>query len=387
MTRRPFLLWHRWFGLAAAAWLFLLGATGSILVFYEEIDHALNSEAFTATAGKSQPVDRIVAAALVSRPDYAVRFVNLPNEPGDVAEVHLSRRPDLPKVEGHVPAWEVFVDPATLRVTGYRDNAAIDLSRKGIMGFFYKFHYSLHLGKTIEWVIGLIAFLWLFDHFASVVLSFPNRAKWRESFRIRRGVSGYKLVFDWHRAGGLWLFPITLTLAISGLYFNWSDEFKATVNAISPITPRTDEATAKLPAPLVAPPISFDRAQIAANGAKVDGIAYNADKALYWVRAFDERDIGKNGRRWIFVDARNGRVVSDSHAADGTAGDIIMAWQFPLHSGKAFGWWGRIAIFISGMMVCGFVVTGVMMWNRKRKARAFQARSRVNRAICLQPAE
>ena len=42
MRLRPALvLWHRWFGLLGALWLFLLGATGSILVFYEEIDHGL----------------------------------------------------------------------------------------------------------------------------------------------------------------------------------------------------------------------------------------------------------------------------------------------------------------------------------------------------------
>jgi len=46
-----------------------------------------------------------------------------------------------------------------------------------------------------------------------------------------------------------------------------------------------------------------------------------------------------------------------------------MAWQFPLHSGKAFGWPGRIAIFMTGIATCMFIVTGLMMWARKRAGR------------------
>ena len=42
---RPILVvWHRWFGLLAGLWLFALGLTGSILVFHDEIDQALNHD-------------------------------------------------------------------------------------------------------------------------------------------------------------------------------------------------------------------------------------------------------------------------------------------------------------------------------------------------------
>jgi uncharacterized iron-regulated membrane protein len=370
VPRRPLVLWHRWFGLLGALWLFMMAATGSVLVFYEEIDHALNRDLFTASAGPAQPADRLVTAALAGRPDQIARYVDLPNEPGDVAHVYLSRRPDLPPVEGETPAWEVMVDPATAQVLGARDRAAIDLGRRGVMSFVYEFHYSLHLGEWMIWVLGLVAFLWLIDHLVSAVLSFPNPARWRESFRIRRSGKGYKRVFDLHRAVGLWLFPVTLVLAVSGVYFNWYDEFKAVVNAASPLTPRPDEERAALPQPLIAPPLSFDDALARVVDAPVDGVAYNAEKGLYWVRAFDSRDIDPYGRRWIFVDARDGRVLSDTHSAQGSAGDVVMAWQFPLHSGKAFGWPGRIAIFLTGIATCMFIVTGLMMWVRKRSARA-----------------
>ena len=69
MRLRPALvLWHRWFGLLGALWLFLLGATGSILVFYEEIDHGLNADWFTASPGPTLPVSQLVGAAIGAHP-------------------------------------------------------------------------------------------------------------------------------------------------------------------------------------------------------------------------------------------------------------------------------------------------------------------------------
>ncbi len=61
-------------------------------------------------------------------------------------------------------------------------------------------------------------------------------------------------------------------------------------------------------------------------------------------------------------------MLEQAHVTQGT-GNAIVAWMFPLHSGQAFGWTGRIIIFITGVMICVFVVTGLMIWSRKRRAR------------------
>ena len=70
------------------------------------------------------------------------------------------------------------------------------------------------------WFLGLVAFLWIFDHLVSLVLSFPVLRKWLASFRVRWRSGGHKMTFDLHRAGGLWFFPVTLMFAVSAVYFN-----------------------------------------------------------------------------------------------------------------------------------------------------------------------
>ena len=56
-----------------------------------------------------------------------------------------------------------------------------------------------------------------------------------------------------------------------------------------------------------------------------------------------------------------------------TAGDTFLAWQWPLHSGEAFGWAGRLLVCAAGLPPLVLSVTGYTVWQARRRAR--QSRS------------
>lgn len=117
------------------------------------------------------------------------------------------------------------------------------------MPFLYKFQYSLHAGATVEWLLGIMALLWAIDHGTATWLTLRTVRTPAAALVIRRGVSGYKLAFDLHRVVGIWLLAVTLAIAVSGIYFNLNKEFRAVVEAFSPLSPSPDAAHAALPAP------------------------------------------------------------------------------------------------------------------------------------------
>jgi len=370
--RSALLVWHRWFGLIAAAWLAVLGLTGAILVFYEEIDRGLNPEwRAPAPEGAEPRLDGLIAAAERTQPGGFVRFVDLPDGPNEPARISFGAREGVstpPPPSG----LQVFGDPHTGEILGQRRFGALRFDRPHLAPLVYQLHINLMMGPVFTWLAGLLAFLWIFDHLASAVLSFPTAAKWAQSFRIRAGARGHKLVFDLHRAVGLWAFPVTLVLAVSGVYFNWYEDFKKAVSATMPTTAAYSERAPDLKAPIYAPSVSADAAIAIATGrtgARVDSILMLPEKGLHEVRLFDPRDVEPYGGRSIYVDMRSGTVAADEHDTEGGAGNVVLAWQYPLHSGKAFGWPGRIAILLAGLAVAMFSVTGVMIWARKRSAR------------------
>lgn len=273
----------------------------------------------------------------------------------------------------------MFGDPYRGALLGERQFGALRFDRPHLASLIYQIHINLMLGPVFTWLAGLVAFLWIFDHIASAALSFPTAAKWAQSFRIRLGARGHKLVFDLHRAVGLWVFPVTLVLAVSGVYFNWYEDFKKAVEATMPTRLAYSERAPDLAAPIYTPQVSADEALAiageAAAGARVDAILMLPEKGLHEVRLFDPRDVEPYGGRSIYVDMRSGAVRADEHDTEGGAGNVVLAWQYPLHSGKAFGWPGRIAILLSGLALTMFSVTGVLIWARKRTARRVRSTS------------
>ena len=149
---RPLLvLWHRWFGILAGVWLFVLGATGSALVFYQEIDRGLNPDLWRVEAGRDAlPVADLLAAATAAHPGSYASYADLPNGPRDPAVVFLA---PLPGSGLEIPAGlHVFVDPYTGETLGERVFGAFRIDRRHFAHFLYQLHMDLHLGPTASWL-------------------------------------------------------------------------------------------------------------------------------------------------------------------------------------------------------------------------------------------
>ena len=71
----------------------------------------------------------------------------------------------------------------------------------------------------------------------------------------------------------------------------------------------------------------------------------------------------------LYFDGGDGRLLGDRQPWKGTAADIFVQAQFPLHSGRILGLPGRILISAMGLIVATLSVTGVIIWLRKRSAR------------------
>jgi uncharacterized iron-regulated membrane protein len=157
--------------------------------------------------------------------------------------------------------WEVFVDPHSGAMLGARERDRFVFDKRHLIPCLYKFHYTLYADEFGEWLMGIVALLWLLDHFVAAWLSFPSLKAWRKSFRVRwRAGGGYRLNFDLHRAGGLYAWVVLFVVALSGVYFNLHEPFKAVVAWFSPLTPWYEEVAPKLPMPLETPTLTFEEA-------------------------------------------------------------------------------------------------------------------------------
>jgi uncharacterized iron-regulated membrane protein len=93
-------------------------------------------------------------------------------------------------------------------------------------------------------------------------------------------------------------------------------------------------------------------------GDPVAGVGRVESRAYCQVRFLPPGDIMDGGTIRLFVDGREGVLLGRFDHRDGTVGDRIRTWPFPLHSGQGFGLPGRILICGAGLLPLPLTGTG-----------------------------
>jgi uncharacterized iron-regulated membrane protein len=73
-----------------------------------------------------------------------------------------------------------------------------------------------------------------------------------------------------------------------------------------------------------------------------------------------------DGLTRVSVDAFSGAVLRVRDPLTAASGDTFFNWQFPLHTGEAFGLAGRVLVSVSGLAPLLFMVTGLVLWLGRR---------------------
>ena len=289
---------------------------------------------------------------------------------------------------------EWFFDPATGALLGSRVWGDLGEGRVNLLPFVYRLHYQLALGDVGMLLMGLVALAWTLDCFIGLYLTFPARrqqpvaqdrrswwARWKPSWLVQGG-SLFAGLFSFHRAVGLWVWPLLLVLAWSSVGFNLSPVFRPVMDVLGTapdpwsdhpeLTPPRVVPALPLAAALLRGETLLAERTIARGGAVVrpQSLSYDPESGLYEYRALTTLDLAQDyGRTRVWFDGDQG-AFQGFYAPTGLApGDTAESWLFALHMGRVGGWPYRLLLAVTGLMVAGLCVTGVMLWWRKRRIR------------------
>jgi uncharacterized iron-regulated membrane protein len=397
---------HRWVGLFIAGFLFVSGATGAVISWDHELDDLLNPQLMYArTKGPALPALELARKIEQRDPRVQVTYIPLAPEPGGTLGFSVEPRRNPATGRLFEPGYnQVFVDPASGAEQGRREWGAVwPITPETFVSFLYVLHYSLHLPEMwgIDrwgiWLLGIVAILWTLDCFVGFYLTLPARpssaqgagrgfwSRWKPAWLIKTSASAYRINFDIHRAFGLWLWGVLFTVAFTAFSLNlYAEVFYPVMSRVSQVTPGPFDLRkpADHNSPIVAvrsyaQALAAAKADAARRGwkAPAGSVFYSPEYGIYGV-AFHEPggDHGAAGvgPPYLYYDGRTGQFVGERRPWVGTAADIFVQAQFPLHSGRILGLPGRILISFTGLVVAALSVTGVVIWLRKRQARVMR---------------
>jgi len=410
ITRSFWVLLHRWSGLAMGGFLVIVGLTGSVLAFKEELDIWLNPDLMTVPIRDMSLLDplQLREKAEALEPRIRVDGVSLARAPGRAMSISFAPRIDPQTGKPfELPFNEMFLDPYTGEKLGERETCAVSLAKENIICFIYRIHTSLALpasaGALGVYLLGGTALIWTIDCFVSFYLTFPMRrrdsassslkswwGRWKPAWLIKLGAGAYRINFDIHRAFGLWTFVMLFVFAWSSVFFNLNFVYTPVMSLAFDMTLPT--TLTDLETPLESPALSWREAlsrgrELVKEAGEQHGFTtlseqyFGLDRAkgVYTYMIRSSRDFGRRGDTVVAFDANSGVFKSLTAASTVTTGWVVTQWLASLHMAQIFGRPMQVLVCAMGFVITALSVTGVVIWWKKRAARIFRSQREAQR--------
>lgn len=355
---------HLWLGLTIGLLFAVLGLTGSVLVFYVEIDALLNpvgevSQGNDAPGWQSNTWDNALATVEQTWPgrDGQWRF-EVTGKPGPIPARYYA------ETGHHARSMMVWLSPDGTKMLRK------DQWGEYLMTWIYDLHMNLLAGDTGKQVAGWSGLVMLVLLTTGLVLWWP-RGSWRKALAFKRNAVPLRRLRDWHKLSGLWTLPLLILLVGTGVMLALPQERDwVLARAIS----RVD--TAPSPISRIGPTerISIARALATARRelpeARLAWIEIpGKPDGVFRVRVQVPGDPSRRfPRSYVYIDQFSGKVLAVTDARQSSASNKVSNWLHPLHDASVGGTATRILALVVGLVPAALFITGLLHWRRRQRA-------------------
>jgi uncharacterized iron-regulated membrane protein len=338
---------HLWAGLTLGIYALLIGLTGSVLVFREEIvEHIAPVPRLDDTSGHTS------LQAMLERIETQTRGWN-------VWSIESPR-------EAHAP-WSSYLLQRGKGRSVFVDGQGNIIGERRLEGtwiaLFEQFHSNLLIRNGGRWYNGVAGLALAALALTGLYLWWPSRGQWATAFRIVRTSNWKGVIYDLHRVGGALLLVFTLMFCITGAYFTWPAVYRNLVAAVLPVT-------AKAAAPQISVQgqrMPLDSLVAAARGVIPGGdlvrlVSPRASRQPVTV-VFRHGTAEENYKTsQVLLHPATGKILRADPYADRTFGDHVVSFIGPLHTGHFGGLGLKVLWAATGMVLPLLFLTGVVIW-------------------------
>lgn len=355
---------HLWLGLISGLVVFVLGLSGAMYAFQDEIREFVYKDRLyvdTSDAAVRLPLSKLLPIAEKAMgKEHKISRAELSQSPG---RTYMFRAMKLDrKAFGYWNYYQyydkVYLNPYTGAVV-FREDA-----KKEFFTIVLALHMNLLMGDQVGHVIiqwSVVCFVLLL--LSGMVLWWPkrwSRKQLKKSMAVKWNAKFKRLNYDLHNVFGFYSFLVLLVIASTGLM--WS--FELTTEKKAKVLSDTTQVLTKLPADLIldqALKASPETAYFLYNfpstkSGTVNVSAYQSNVQLY-------------KRVQYRFDRYNGKLLQEGSAFNQLRlGAQIIAMNYDLHTGTALGFIGKILVFFAGLIAAGLPITGFLIWWRRGKS-------------------
>lgn len=381
MTLRKSIFWlHLSSGLAAGIIIAIMSVTGIALAFEAEILNWIDRDLRTVSAPTNASrltLDQLDAALAKQKPGFKTTAIVIPREADRAYEYRAGR------------AGAVYVDPYTGTVAEPKSKATHDVLH--VLEDWHRWLGREGEGRAIgKLITGIANLAFLFMCVTGVYMWWPRSWKpkaLRPALWFVSRIKGRARDFNWHNVFGWWSSIVLIVIVVSGavMSFGWANRLVFTLAgeqapARGPGAQTGPQVVVPTPAPdqqrlsrdaiaaKVATEfpqwesITFDRG--GPNTPVSASASTSAIQALN-VIVLNPAAFQNRGRVQLSVDPFRGDVLSKMAFEDRSKGARARVWLRFLHTGEAFGLFGKIIATLATIASLFLVYTGFALSYRR----------------------
>ena len=379
MVKKTLFQLHWFFGITAGLVLALMGITGAIWSFQEELLRAFNADVLKVEVRQEGVLP---PAELVRRVESAqgdkVSMLWVDTREGNAARIFFTPPPG--KRRGELR----YADPYTGELKG-------DVTGLGFFDFVLNLHRFLAMGDTGRQITGACTLMLIFFCLSGLYLRWPRKAlNWRAWLTLDWAKKGRAFNWDLHAVFGTWCLLFYLLFALTGLFwsYEWYREGLNTLLADKPAAGEQKRGEGRggrhgpPKADKNAPPLVVDYDAIWANLKEAAGpglSAYNLrlppaggqPATLFYLLEGADHERAFNT---LTLDPATGQIKRHERYTDKSFKAQLLQSVYALHVGSYFGLPGRIIVTLASLTMPLFFVTGWLLYlDRRRKKRQVRA--------------
>ncbi len=353
--RKIFFFCHLWIGLLLGLYFVLMGLTGSLLVFRQELDTALEARLLRVEPQEEKaPLSKVLQAIEAQYGKKASRLT-LYEPPHRSLEAMVSF--------GKGESRQVYVNPYTTEVLGDRR------SDSALVGFVLKLHMNLTFGKPGQTVSAYLALVVAWLLLTGWILWWPsNRKQLRHRLWVARKGTLKRKIHDLHNVFGLYSFPLLLVLVLTGTTFTFKKPIEKALYRLTGEKPSRDSSPKSSEGQMRTLDELYAIADAAAPGRT--SYVFLPSRPGQTLRLLKELPGGASLRRRarVVVDPVTAEILEVS-GIDQPLAKTISEGFAPIHFGHWGGWFSRALSFLAGLAPVGLFITGIWKYVYRRRAR------------------
>ncbi len=361
LNRPNWLKAHLYLALIAGFFFVLIGLSGSLSIYRDEIDTLLNPELFIKNPQANyQSLDKIYAAIKKAHPNKTGSWtIEMPLTPNGMITAWFEK-PSETFFELYAPLM-VSVNPYTAEIVSSRFWGST------LTTWILNIHTQLNMGSDGWKIVGLCGALLCFSSLTGLYLWWPGLNKIGETFKFRTHDGMMLLAMDAHRWLGLFSSISLLILAFTGFLLSYPTilenltgssgmEHGQTGRTIISSAIPNNHPTGLSAATFVAQ-AAFPKAQLR----RITTPA--GDTGVYRINLRQNSEINqRHPYTTVWIDRWSVQIKEVRNPTQFSKGEALASSIWPVHTGEALGPSGRLLWFISGISIFLLYVTGVLRW-------------------------